>query len=122
MGGFYKIQWFMAIRWKEWVMIGVGVAIATRMSVSVWKLWKAGERVEEAQAEVVRLEGEKAEFEKRLVEVKSPEFVEREAREKLGLGEPGERIIIVPKQELEKRVEEPEMEPNWRKWWKLYGI
>lgn len=48
------------------------------------------------------------------------EFVERQAREKLGMIKPGEKIVIVP-----HPIEDPDVESgidntsNWRKWWNI---
>jgi len=103
-----------------WVALVVMGIFAVRLSTNVWRLWRAGDRIKQAESEVRSQELENQELQKRLAEVQSPEFIEREAKEKLGLVKPGEEIVILPTQEQESvRVEEQE-EPNWRKWWKLY--
>ena len=53
---------------------------------------------------------------KRLVQVQSPEFIEKEAREKLGLGEP-----LPSPSNPKPQIPNPNVDiPNWQKWWKLY--
>ena len=80
-----------------------------------------------------QLEAAKAEnrrLQTKLEEVQTDEFVEKEAREKLGYGREGETVLILPKQDNAQgpvmpagrqvlSTQEPEI-PNWRKWWKLY--
>lgn len=93
-----------------------------RLGENVWRLWKAGERIRDAEKQVKQEEQENQELRKRLTEVQSPEFIEKEAREKLGLGKEGETIVVLPKAELEPsfaRASE-RRQPNWRKWWMLY--
>ena len=48
-------------------------------------------------------------------------FIEKEAREKLGLGKPGEVVVILPKVEQRpSNAPATEGKANWRKWWELY--
>jgi len=54
------------------------------------------QRLDEVKEEVTVLEGEKVTLEKELDYKKSVEFVEREARNKLGLVKPGEQVFVSP--------------------------
>lgn len=57
----------------------------------------------------------------RLFNVKTNQFIEKEAREKLGMSRPGEYIVIAPTSTPlnEERIE-IDTKPNWLKWWKLF--
>lgn len=102
-----------------WILVGVMGVFMVRLLGSVWRLWKAGERIKQAEADVRKQEAENQELKKRLAEVQSPEFIEKEAREKLGLGKPGEEIVVLPEVPIVPAM--PAMpESNWRKWWKVY--
>lgn len=102
-----------------WILAGVMGVLMVRLSGSVWRLWKAGERIEQAEQEVKNQEAENQNLKKRLAEVQSPEFIEKEAREKLGLGRPGEEIVVLP--EVPVAPSMPAVDgPNWRKWWRVY--
>lgn len=104
-----------------WVLVGVMGVFTVRLGESVWKLWKAGERIKQAELEVRNQESENQKLKKRLAEVQSPEFIEKEAREKLGLGKEGETIVVLPKQDEISNIKYPiSNESNWRKWWKVY--
>ncbi|TSC85339.1 MAG: septum formation initiator [Microgenomates group bacterium Gr01-1014_16] len=110
-------------RWSDWIIIGLGSLLAVRTGVNVWRLYKAGDRVGEARKELAETQAEQEQLKSRLEYVQSEEFIEREAREKLGLGKPGEEVVIVPtpirNQESGIKIQD---EPNWRKWWRLYGL
>ncbi len=88
-----------------------------RLGGNVWRLWKAGERIKQAEQEVRSQELENQELKKRLAEVQSPEFIEKEAREKFGLGQPLPSPANPKSPDFAKASSG---EANWRKWWKLY--
>ena len=89
--------------------------------MNVWKLYKAGDKVEIARKELAQAEAEQEKLKAQLEYVQSDEFIEREAREKLGLGKPGETVVIVPTPQIASKVQSDKgSEQNWRKWWKLY--
>ena len=95
--------------------------MAGRMGVNVWKLYRAGDKVEIARKTLAEVQAEQEKLKKQLEYVQSDEFVEREAREKLGLGKPGETVVIVPTPELPPSAKASEgRQSNWRKWWGLY--
>jgi len=103
------------------VVIVLGV-MAVRTGQNVWRLYKAGDRVNEARRELAQAQTENGRLEARLKEVQSPEFVEREARERLGWGREGEVVLLLPEQKMDNgqlKIEN-ESKPNWRKWWDLY--
>lgn len=57
----------------------------------------------------------------RLFYVKTNDFVEEEARRKLGLVKQGEHIVIAPSApSKEEKPQEIDKRPNWKKWWSLF--
>lgn len=69
------------------------------------------------------LEQEKKENEalkKRLEEVQTPEFIEHEARERLGMSKEGETIILMDKSNPDAPVGSSGQLSNWQRWWKLF--
>lgn len=110
----------------SWIIFGLGVVVAGRLAVNVWKLAGSGRRVEEAKKELALAQTEQERLKKELERVSDPEFALREAREKLGLGLPGEVVVILPEnKEQESGKVEPVRqaqgkeyeEANWRRWW-----
>ena len=68
------------------------------------------------------LEQEKTEnqtLKKDLSRVETKEFVEEEARNKLFLAKPDEKIVIVPIASKSAEKKEPP-KPNWQKWLDLF--
>lgn len=108
-----------------WIILIIGLVMAIRTGTNVYRLWRAGDQVEEQTkaVEAARLENERLKQE--LAKAQNPETVEKEAREKLGYGREGETIVIVPKEEnpgtnKANEANSQKTEPNWKKWWKLY--
>lgn len=113
----------MKSRFWQWVIVGLGLVIAARQVISVWRLWKSGEQVRLAQAQVSQAEEKNQSLKTRLAEVDTPEFIEREAREKLGYSKEGEVILILPNQNANpnSQISNPiDNIPNWKQWWDLY--
>lgn len=96
--------------------IVIMVSILANLAKSLPRLFSSSRKIDETRTKVQELEKEneilKAELESR----KSQEFVEREAREKLGFVKEGESLLVLPKEE--EKVEEPKRveKPNWQKW------
>lgn len=51
----------------------------------------------------------------------TPEFIENQAREKLGMVKPGEYVVLAPPPKIEeKKPVALDTSPNWKKWWNLF--
>jgi cell division protein FtsB len=74
------------------------------------------------QEELVRLQKEQENLQNKLNIAQTPEFIEKEAREKLNLGKAGETIILVESDDTQAQIKEKETAavPNWKKWWNLF--
>jgi cell division protein FtsB len=107
-------------KWKEWVIAGGLAVMAVRSGQNVWKLYLAGDRLAEVRVAVGEAEAENARLKARLEEVTSSAFVEREAREKLGMGRKGEVIVILPDRNGGEAEKQDKELANWEKWWKAY--
>ena len=91
-------------------------------------LWFLRQKVEEAGKGQLNLEElylENEALKKQLEHVKSQAFLEKEAREKLGMAKEGETTLILPENFKEKLgLDRPQKKeqplPNWQKWWKLF--
>lgn len=81
--------------------------------------------MEKSQLALDKLRIKNEELKKQLEYVNSDAFIEKEARDKLGLGKAGETILILPENLEIIGVNQPEISanqslPNWEKWWKLF--
>lgn len=57
----------------------------------------------------------------RLYYVNTNEFIEKQAREKLGMVKSGEHIVLAPPaSSTSSEIKINDTIPNWKKWWKLF--
>ena len=111
----YKIQ-------REWLLFLVGLVLASRIGYRIWRLIEVRQIVSQARLRTQEAYRENKLLRKRLAEVSSDAFVEREARDKLGMGKGGEVIVILPQITNDNtEIKNYELKiKNWRLWWELY--
>jgi len=92
------------------------------LSQSVVRLMSRKSMLKTKQEELVRLQKEQENLQNKLKIAQTPEFIEKEAREKLNLGKVGETIVLIENSELIPHTSSPisPQEPNWKKWWNLF--
>lgn len=93
------------------------------LSRSIISVWQKRDVIREREETLAKIEAENEALKKRLALSQSPDYIEREAREKLGLTRPGESVVLMPPAtEAAKLLEEllPKPLPNWRQWWRLF--
>ena len=101
----------------------VGLVVAYNLIIQIMEAAKSGERLSQAAETVYKLEAKNKELKKKLSDIKSPEFIEEMARNKLGLSKEGETIVIIPEERLKqvmgasKSAQEVRL-PNWLGWLK----
>lgn len=79
------------------------------------------ERLTDLEMSLQEQKKENAYLKERLSYVQSNQFVEEEARDKLGLVKDGEYIVIAPPPtDKIKQPENIDARPNWKKWWELF--
>lgn len=107
------------IRPIVWLISFVLVISLTRSVVS---LLAKRDIVQTQSAELTRLEAENKQLEEALSQAQTPEFIEKTAREKLGLVKDGEVVVMLPQsaQAGDSLEETDENIPNWKKWWGLF--
>ncbi len=106
-----------------WLVAAGGLVMAVNTGANIWRLWKLGGSVTTAQREVDSAAALNGQLKSQLQYVQSPEFVEKEARDKLGYGKAGETIVVVPEQEQNSNFQitnSQKSEPNWKQWLSLY--
>ena len=110
----------------KWALLALGVYLIVNLSRNVWRLKKAGGRIEEAERRLRVLEEERRRLLQQKRELESDEFVEKEARGKLFMAKEGEVVVILPKEVEELKGErmgaegEGEELANWEKWVRLF--
>ena len=94
---------------------------------NVTKILDAKRRIKEEGEKVKALEAENEEIRRKIEDVKSQEYLEKQMRDKLGLAKEGEIVVVLPDEETLRKLvpkEEEEKEtlpdPTWKKWLKLF--
>lgn len=101
------------------------LGFAYNLLVQITKALRSGERLSTQAETVYKLEAKNKELKKKLSEIESPEFIEEQARDKLGLGRPGETVVIIPEEKLKlilgasQSAEEVRLF-NWLGWLKVF--
>ena len=87
----------------------------------------AKRRITEKQTELNKLKKETEDAKKRLDEVSSDMYIEKQLRDTLGLTKEGETVIVLPDEEILKSLapklddeQETLPDPNWKRWTKLF--
>lgn len=94
----------------------------------VWKNWQVNLQIAKLQSEIDQTKKENQYLENLILYYQTSSFKEIEARRKLGLKKPGEKVIPVEVVEEEKPLESyfgqtapPQASlPNYLKWWQIF--
>lgn len=90
-------------------------------------LLEKGKALDEAGVMVEELKREQEELLKTKEKIESDEFIEKEARERLGLAKEGETVVVLPEEEILKKLA-PKLEPDafpeelpiWKRWVEIF--
>lgn len=102
-----------------------GLYLIISFSRDLVGLLQKGKEIEKFQLKLEKSLTENRDLKKQLEYVNTFEFVEKEAREKLGMSKEGETVIILPEniKELANRKEEKKEDvPIWKQWVQLFGF
>ena len=111
------------------VAIGLGILVFCVLIYSlvnnIINSFKSEERLNQELEELHLLEVDNKKLKERLKQVQSVDFIEKVARDKLGLGKEGEVVVVIPEETIEavlgsKREEEEVKYPNWQGWLKVF--
>lgn len=89
---------------------------------SLYEMWQRRDLLRERQEVRDELATENERLRRELAESQTPEYIEKVAREKLGLIKEGERVILMPprKDSGQANFATPDSVANWKKWWRLF--
>jgi len=90
---------------------------------SLWDTWRRGDQVAQRRAVLKQEQEKNTMLAKQLEEATSSAFVEREARNKLGLAKDGETIVLMgapASGDIQPQNVSQAPLSRWRLWWKLF--
>ncbi|OGY07625.1 MAG: hypothetical protein A3D24_02300 [Candidatus Blackburnbacteria bacterium RIFCSPHIGHO2_02_FULL_39_13] len=97
------------------------------MGRNTFSLLGKGNSIDEVEADVKKLEKEQVSLIELKERAESSEFVEKEAREKLGLVKPGDVVVVLPPEEILIKLAPSldkqtfiEEKPIWERWSKMF--
>lgn len=103
------------------VLIG-SFLIINNLVRSISDLWRKQDLIEQAKIDVVKEKKDNQKLKEQLSKAQSEQFIEEQARNKLFLVKPDEKLVVIP-QDLLKTASPsapPPPLPNWQQWLKLF--
>lgn len=114
-------------KYFKYLVLIICLILIISMGRTTIKLLGKTKTIDDAQKRLEELEREQAELLQFKKQIDSPDFVEREARDKLGLAREGESIVILPPDDVLRRLAPPEEEeerledlPIYKRWQKMF--
>ena len=119
-----KKPFLMQVIWI--IVLVVGVSMVMQLIYSSYSLWKKHDIVAEREAYLHTLETQQDSLKKELSDSLKPQYIEEEARNKLGLVKAGETAVIMPQSSGSAQQQPPvaseghDNEPVWKLWVRLF--
>lgn len=106
------------------VFIIFAIFVINDLAQSIYNLWQKNDLIDQSEQMLAQEKEKNNELKKKLNDVKAPNFVEEEARNKLFMVKPGEGIVVIaPTEYLHNKptqVKFVEKRPNWQQWWDTF--
>jgi cell division protein FtsB len=91
---------------------------------SIYSLWQKQSLVVDAQQNLETEKKKNQKLKEELSIVNNKQFIEEEARDKLFLAKPGEKVIVMPSVALQASpsvsLTPVDTRSNWKRWWELF--
>jgi cell division protein FtsB len=109
------------------IFLVFSLTLLVRMSQSTYEIWKKRDIVAVRKSELSAVEEENRKLKRELENVQSDEFVEKQARNTLGLVKPGEIVVLLTTPVPTPGIKPPlqtgstaKNGPVWRQWLSLF--
>lgn len=106
------------------LVILVGLIIAYNLINQIREAVKAGDRLSAAADIVHKLEAKNRALKEQLLKIRSVEFIEGEARNKLGMSKKRETVVVISEEKLKFVLGVSQSAqirlPNWLGWWRVF--
>jgi cell division protein FtsB len=106
---------------------GLILILALSVARNVSRDAQINTQVQAEKAKLAKIQADNNNLIQEIAQTQSPDFIEREVRDKLGLGKEGEATVVLPDDDTLRKLA-PQMpvendtlpDPNWVKWEKLF--
>lgn len=106
------------------LIILVVILIAYNLIKQIIDVSKSGDRLSQSADTLFKLEAKNRELKAKLSQIKSSQYLEEQARNKLGLSKAGETIVVIPEEKIKQVLGISQSAqirlPNWQGWLKLF--
>lgn len=90
----------------------------------IFNAFRSGDRLTEALEKLHQLQVKNQALQKSLAVAQSPDFIEQQARNQLGLARVGEIVVVIPEELIQKTLSQqsvnPPRLPNPAGWWQVF--
>jgi len=107
-----------------WLLVIILVVSTTR---NIGNVKRVESDVQAERGRLAKIEKDNEDLKNQIAQAQSPDFIETEIRNKLGLAKSGEAIVVLPDAAILRQLTpQPSQEadvlpdPNWKKWLKLF--
>lgn len=105
----------------------VFLILASSLIKSVTRIKQGNEIIKKTENRLNKINEENRKLEEQVQIVSSPEYVEKQLRDKMGLVKEGEIVLVLPEPEIVKKLapklsfnEAVPLKPNYQKWFDLF--
>lgn len=113
--------------YTNYLILGFVVLVVISLIRNILGTLEATKKIGKKEAEVAGLRKKNEELKKKLEEISSDFYIEKQIRDKLSLAKEGEIVVVLPPEDVLRSIvpelpsEEEELpDPIWRKWYKLF--
>lgn len=108
-------------RYIRLIVVGISLILILTISQSILGLSQKRNLLHDRQKRLEDVVAQNERLKKELAEAQTPEFVEEEARRKLGMVKEGEAIVLLPKDSsTTESKSQGEQIVKWKQWWRLF--
>lgn len=106
----------------QYAIFIISLGLCLSATGTIIDLWHRKDLLTTRQNDLNRILSENRKLSQQLRDSQTDSYVERIARDKLGLVKDGEAIILLPPSSKEgsTRTSDDAKKPNWQKWWSLF--
>jgi len=104
---------------SQYIVIIVSLGLCLSAARTIVDLWHRRDVIGLRQKDLTTITRENQKLEQRLKETQNSDYIERIARDKLGMVKDGETIILLPESGVRSQAQAGTI-PHWKKWWRLF--
>lgn len=111
----------------NYLILGMLLILTITLVKNVVRTNQIRAQIEGEKSKIAKIQEENNKIASEIAKTQSADFIEKEMRDKLGLGMTGEAMVVLPDAEMLKKLA-PEItvevdnlpDPNWKKWVHLF--